>query len=104
MGRFIIKIKDRYFEWSTVVDAPITNGMTLDELRAYIKEEYGQRGLESLPERLKRVEACGTSSYLDKTVADTIRGNRAGPKERRLTAEQIYERYVNPPNETLPQA
>jgi len=103
MGRFIIKIKDRYFEWSTVVDAPITNGMTLDELHAHIKEEYGKQGLESLPERLKRVEACGTASYLDKTVTDTIRGNRAGPKGKYLSAKQIYATYVNPPHETLPQ-
>ena len=103
MGRFIIKIKDRYFEWSTVVDAPITNGMRLGELHDYIKDEYGKRGLESLGERLQRVETSGTSCLVDDTMEETIRENHAGPNGESLTAEQIYEHYVNPPHETLPQ-
>lgn len=99
MGHYIIKIKDRYFEWSTVVDAPITYGMTEDELRAYMKDEYGNEGLSRLSERLARVAAKGTSSLVDDGLADLIRYNRAGPNETSLTEEEIYARYAEAPKE-----
>ena len=44
MPRFIIKItdekdnKDYYMMWSTVVDAPVTYGLSLDEFKEYFKE------------------------------------------------------------------
>jgi len=98
MGRYIIKIKDRYFEWSTVVDAPITYGMTEDELRAYTKDEYGEEGLSRLPERLARVAQNGCSSHVE-SLADVIVYNRAGPNETRLTEEEIYARYAEAPKE-----
>ena len=98
MGRSIVKIRDRdqdwYLEWSSVVDAPVTYGMTLDELKAHTKEQYGQQGLDVLPERLARVEATGTSSMMgDRSVEEFIRGNRAGKGETCLTLAQIGEMY-----------
>ena len=97
MGRFIIKLKDLYFEWSTIVDAPVTYGMTLDELREYIKEEYGNEGLEQLPQRLERVKQHGTSEYLCKSVEDICTVNHAGENEECISLEQIYELYAKPP-------
>ena len=63
--KFIGKINGLYFEWSTVVDAPMAYNMTLPELQAYIKEEYGRDGLSELPARLKLVEQFGLSSRYD---------------------------------------
>lgn len=99
MPRYLIKIKDRFFEWSTVVDAPITYGMTEEELRAYMKDEYGNEGLSRLPERLARVAAKGTSSCVDDSLADLVGYNRAGPNETCLTEEEIYARYAEAPKE-----
>ncbi len=93
MGRAIIKIKDRYFEWSTVVDAPVTYGMTLDELRTYIKEEQGRIGLEDLEANLKRIEEVGTS-YRFTTADEVISGNHAGLDGTYLTKDQIYDSYA----------
>jgi len=92
MGRGIIKIKDRYFEWSTVVDAPVMPGMTEDDLRAYIKDEYGNKGLESLGARIERCDERGTSFH-GETLESVLDLNRAGEGETELTADKIYEEY-----------
>lgn len=94
MGRVIILIKDRYFEWSTVVDAPVSPGMTLKELRRYIRRRYGTEGLSELAERLERVQAKGTSSLIHDSLEEEILLNRAGPRETRITADEIYELYT----------
>jgi hypothetical protein len=92
MGRIIVKIKDKYLEWSTICDAPTTKGMTLEQLHNYIKDQYGRIGLEELPARLERVEATGTSAY-GEDLAGTISFNRAGPNEEQLTEDEIYHAY-----------
>ena len=93
MPRYIIKIKDRYFEYSTVVDAPVTYGMTLDEFKKYYTEEYGRSSEVNLKQRLERVESKGTSSYMDESVEATISGNVAGENGKSLTVDEIYEKY-----------
>jgi hypothetical protein len=98
MGRFICKFDDGptayYLEWSTVVDAPVTFGMSLDEFKAYYRDEYGRQGMDfGFEERMKRVEEKGTSSQLDSCVDDVISGNRAGKDETCLSKEQIIEWY-----------
>ncbi|CAN5356861.1 hypothetical protein BH09VER1_BH09VER1_28860 [soil metagenome] len=72
MSRYIFKVDDTYFEWSTVVDAPVTRGMTLTQLEAYVLEEEGKRGLAGLPERLERVERNGTSALIPTTLEDLL--------------------------------
>lgn len=105
MSRHIVKLDDWYFEWSTVADGPTTKGLSLPNLAAYIAEEYGIDGLVDLGDRLRRVEASGTSS-LDGTTADEmIVANRAGPRERCLTKAEIIRQYVphlHTPNESDP--
>jgi hypothetical protein len=97
MPQYIIKIQDRYFIWSTVVDAPVTYGMNRDELEQFVQAEQGARGLEALPERLERVEQKGTSSRIDASLAKLLVGNRAGDGETRLTEAEIYAKYASPP-------
>ena len=93
MGHFIIKIKDRYFDWSTIVDAPITNSMTRKEFEAYHREEYGRRyHRENFQIRMKRVEETGTS-VIGQDLEQVLMLNRAGELEDELTAEEIYEHY-----------
>lgn len=93
MGRPIVKIKDKYLEWSTIVDAPVTYGMTTPELKAYIRFQYGAEGLEELPPRLARADQHGTSALPPSSFAGLIESNRAGDNETHLSIEEIYERY-----------
>ena len=95
MGKAIIKIKDKYFEFSTIVDAPVTYGMNEEELRNYIKDEYGNEGLKNLGDRLKRVEKNGTSFH-GEDLESTLIVNRAGCNEERLTEDEIYDMYKTP--------
>lgn len=97
MSRLIIKLQQDnqswYLEWSSIVDAPTTYGMSLDEFKKFYREEYGHQGLEELEERLKRVEQKGISSMIHDSVDDLITNNRAGKKETRITKEQIIAYY-----------
>lgn len=93
MGHVIIKIKDCYLEWSTVVDAPVAFGMTLPALRRHIAQEYGRTGLRELPSRLARVEKVGISSTYVESLAQWLAGNHAGPAGSPLTPDEIHEAY-----------
>lgn len=100
MGRFIIKItdekfnKDYYMEWSTVVDAPVTYGLDLEEFKEYYKEEYGKSGMNDLNERLERVEKTGSSGIAPfGKLEDLLELNRAGENEETLDKEGILNQY-----------
>jgi len=100
MGQHIIKLDGQYLIWSTVVDAPITYGMTLAELREWIRIEHGRAGLRLLPRRLAHVAERGTSSMIEKSVDDVIAHNRAGPDERTLTRAELIRTYCRQNGET----
>jgi hypothetical protein len=99
MPRYIAKFTDKetktdyYLEWSTIVDAPVTYGVSLDEFKEYYKTQYGSHGFKDLDERLERVEAKGTSSQIDENINDLIEGNRAGVDEEELTYDEIVREY-----------
>lgn len=96
MGRYIIKLThesiDYYLEWSSVVDAPITYGMSLEEFKKYYIEEYGKQSENNLIERLERVERTGTSWH-NATLDDVIDSNRAGDNGRHISKKQIIIKY-----------
>ncbi len=109
MARYIVKLQKgseaRYLEWSTMVDAPVTYGLTLEEFTEYYELHYGIDALASLPSRMARVEAHGTSSLSD-TLDDLMVLNRAGEKEAKLgSVDELWKRYVEerpePPLEAL---
>jgi hypothetical protein len=98
LGIGLIKIKDKYFEWSTIVDAPVTLSMSLRELKAYTKSEYGKSGMNELEERIHRCEMYGTSFMGGGNVEDIVSRNRAGFEEACLTMDEIYNIYRNKKN------
>jgi hypothetical protein len=93
MGRTIIKIKDYYLEYSSIVDAPITFGMTRKEFEQYYRDEYGRNGHLDFESRMRRVDKTGTSSYRELSPEDVIMCNRAGPNECELTIDEIFIAY-----------
>jgi hypothetical protein len=92
MPRYIIKLEDKYMEWSTVVDAPITYLLTYEQLTEYIKDEYGSQGLNNLSDRMKRVEEHGSSSPYH-TTNQIIKHNRAGKNETHLSKKELIKQY-----------
>jgi hypothetical protein len=98
MGRYIIKLGPYYLEWSTIVDAPVTYGMTLDEFTEYYQAEYGLSAMAELPERLERVNRFGCSAKDGYSIDNLMSFNRAGPNETSLDRESIYEKYCRHPD------
>jgi hypothetical protein len=92
MPRLIVKKKDYYLEWSTIVDAPVIFGRSLEDFKKYYKEEYGNAGMLSLPDRLSRVEGKEISAQ-GYDVNELIEFNRSGPEESCLTMDEIYSAY-----------
>ncbi len=89
MARIIVKLEKRYFEWSTVVDAPVTEPMTRWEFLAYYRDMYGRAAQKELPDRMKRVQQKGTSALSNTSVLDLISFNRAGPGETCLSIDEL---------------
>lgn len=94
MGRFIVHHKGWFFEWSTVVDAPVTYGMTRLQYEAYYLEENGTRSASELAERMKRTLEKGTSAHDYSSAEELMEGyNRAGFRETYLTPDEIIRIY-----------
>lgn len=106
MPSFLIKLtnkkKDYFLEWSTIVDAPITYGLSLHELKGYIKERYGTEGLKDLSSRLERVQEKGHSAFSNRSLKEIIIPNRAGKNERSLSIEGLIRKFcINRLNDSL---
>lgn len=102
MPRYIIKLEGKYLEWSTIVDAPVTEPMTLLDFRDYYKMRNGTESMLMLEPRLERVEEKGTSCHYYDSAEATIAHNRAGEDESCLTLEQILDYYVRKKLPELP--
>lgn len=91
MGTGIIKLtdpateKEYYLKWSTVVDSPITVGMSREQMLA--EDDVTE-------ERLERADANGHSWLDDYPIMDSLMNyNRAGYDESSLTEAQILQYY-----------
>lgn len=99
MPHYIVKLtddrvnKDYYMEWSTIVDAPISDAMSLDEFHNYYREKHGSVGMKELHERLGRVKITGCSRIDGGTLEGLIATNRAGPEEECLSKHEIIDFY-----------
>lgn len=100
MPRYIIKLDDKklnrsyYIEWSTIVDAPVTWGLTLDELKDYYQSQYGLNGMEGFDQMMLRVEQKGVSAYPPfDNLNSLLSVNRAAPGGRHASIEYILENY-----------
>lgn len=94
MGEYICHHDGHFFLWSSIVDAPVTFGMTRHEFEEHWRDEYGRRGLEDLGPRIERALAKGTSSMLHPSLLALTRFNRAGFKGNTLTFDEIIRIYL----------
>lgn len=93
MGYTIIGNNDQYNIYSSVSDSPVfESALTKDQLKEYIKEETGKKGLKELKERLVRVDSKGTSSLLSSTLEEDICVFLANKK---ITLDEFKETYLS---------
>lgn len=101
MPSYIVKLGDKYLEWSTISDQPTCYGGDLEGFKEWYLERENKKAGTDLDERLARVEKHGTSmdygppqeraDFLD----FLIRTNRCGPNEETLTKEQLIEKFCS---------
>lgn len=100
MPHYLIRLerdcKEWFLEWSTIVDAPVTFGMSEAELLDHIRFKYGNDGISRLPERLARVRRNGCSCLPEMNLEDLLAYNRAGKGETTLTTDEIIDDYCKP--------
>ena len=89
MGQSIVKIKDKYLVWSSVVDAPITYGMTRAAVLAWLRDEHGRSSFDYWQRAVAETDADPAEK-----IKDAIIGNRAGKNEQPINADGVYRRYV----------
>lgn len=87
MPRYICHHNGKFFEWSTVVDAPVTRAMTAAKFREHYAFEYGRCSLDRLEQRMSR--AIETGSSVGESLEEVFACNRAGPNETELDFEQV---------------
>lgn len=89
MSRHTIKLMDKnsnneyYLIWSTVVNSPITKGMT--------KEEFIQWRLDNIGEPVSQEWLDDKSNFAN--IENFLKYNCAGENEEELTKEEIFELY-----------
>jgi hypothetical protein len=94
MPTYICHHQGWFFDWSTVVDAPVSLGMNLAQYKQHYRYRYGQDGMEELPDRLKRTLEQGTSFRGGMTIDELIGGhNRAGHDETYLPLDEVIRIY-----------
>lgn len=69
MPRYVCCLNNKFFEFSSVVEAPVTGLMTEKEFREYYQHLYGEiktndSGAEGLDARMERARKYGTSSLM----------------------------------------
>lgn len=80
-----------YFDFCTVADAPATCALKLREYKRYYFDRYGPSEMYDLSSRLKRADEKGTSDRYSSSLNETIRENRAGPKEGRVGIKKLLD-------------
>lgn len=98
MAKIILHHQGAYNVYCTIADGPIFEwACTLHQIRLFIEKQYGEVALSQLPKRLERAHGKGTSSIWDKSLEDTIDGNRAGPGESMLTLDEFIAKFLTLP-------
>ena len=94
MPRYLIHKDGAYNEFTTVADGACwEKALTLAQLEESIEFQFGQSGLDVLPERLARAHATGCSGH-DWTLDECIASNRCGPGESNMPRDEFIRRYL----------
>lgn len=97
MPRYIIKLTkkkiDYYLEYSTVVNSPITHGMTFEEFEKYYYQQYGLNSKQEFIARMQRAKETGTSAFLD-SLSYLISVNKCGENGKRLSKKEFIKKYT----------
>lgn len=97
MAEIICHNEGKYNIFSTIWDSfCFKSSITLDQLKQYTKDEYGELGLRSLDARLERAHSKGVSSLMgESSLKEFLVCNRAGEEEAELSYEECLVRFLS---------
>lgn len=94
MERFIVKLdKNKYVEWSSVVDAPVTFILNKEEMLSYLDEMHGKISFSKNRKDIDMADRKGTSSLIYNDVKLLLSCNGAGEKEESISLDEILKKY-----------
>lgn len=82
----------KFLEYSTISDAPVSKALMLDNFKVYYLNKYGTNSKLEFNERIERAVESGSSAW-GESFESTILTNRAGDNEACLSPEQFIERF-----------
>ena len=95
MAHIIIHYNGVYNIYSSVTEEPLyEEGITEEQLRLFIKLKDGETGLATLPKRIDRAKAFGSSSFVDRSLHSVVDRNRAGVSGIRMTFNAFVDKYL----------
>lgn len=103
MARAIIKIKDKYFIWSTMTDSPIIYGATEEQILNFFIKEAVEEAKIAFDNQMKRVKKIGhgyRGLFKNESVENIVSCNKLGEHGTALSIDEIYEIYGNEPDES----
>lgn len=98
MNRVLLHHTGAWLEWSTILDVPVTTGMTRAEMTSYLTGR-GEPA-DEVERALDTAERNGTSVRdvrnpgWGMTIDQLLKGNRAGVEEAEMPVEEIVQRYL----------
>lgn len=96
MPRCIIKVRDKYCVWSTIVDAPVSP--FVDTLEVACSSLAGIPMTLSVEGMTRLKETGSTHPYM--TADDLVESNRAGEHEACLSVDDLLLNYADIDTET----
>ena len=102
MAHCVVKIRDKYLVWSSIMSSPVTWGGTLEDLRAYWRMDAEKRAKEEVQrtmdwlekEAIPLAEETGTSwpALTPQGLLDLFNANNRYGKSV-LTMDDMYRYY-----------
>jgi hypothetical protein len=98
MSTHIVKIKGLYADWSTIVNAPVSNFMIREDFIDWHKDQRTGQLSQRIIDEMALADETGvgcTSVSLDELIANNCAGIDRHGDERALTADELLEQYSN---------
>mgnify|MGYP001128230156 CR=1 FL=1 len=97
MSKAIIKLTDKqtnndyYLIWSTIVDAPVSYGMSYDKCVKLFIKDFTDLELLHLSNYLTKLKETGSTANL--SIEELLEFNKAGANGEKLSSDEIIQDY-----------
>lgn len=94
------KRTERFFEYSSLFNAPVSFALREPEFCDYIREEYGEKGRKALSHRLFQARHFGSDHPNRYSAEQVVRHNKMGKGGKPLSLDEIVNRLTQRPSHT----